>query len=183
MSGQLSCPEATRQPPVEPTTSARRLAVDVLAILVAFGVAGVACGLLWEKVWTPPAGVAYQGTWVLDGAGLANDFAGTGLYALIGALAGLVLGVVLALLFDRDELVSLAAILLGATLAAGLMWVVGTALGPPDPARLAKPAADLTPIVGDLRVHGTGAFLGFPLGALLGASTVFLLSTRRRRSS
>jgi ABC-type Fe3+ transport system permease subunit len=180
MSGQLSHPAPTWQPPAEPRPTARRVAIDVVAILMAFGVVGVACGFLWEHVWNPPAGLAYQHKWLLDGDGLPNDFSGTGLYAVIGAVAGLVLGLVLALLLDRDEVISLAAILAGAVLAAYLMWAVGRALGPPNPNTLASTADDFEPIPADLRVHGKAAFLAFPTGAMLAATAVFFLFPRRR---
>lgn len=180
MSGQLSHPVPTWQPPVEPRPTARRIAVDVVAILVVFAVVGVACGFLWEHVWTPPAGLAYQHKWMLDGAGLPNDFSGTGLFALVGGVAGLVVGLVLAVLFDRDEVISLAAIMVGAALAAYLMWAVGKALGPPDPHTIARTADDFDPIPADLRVHGKAAFLAFPGAATLSAAAVFFLFPRRR---
>ena len=180
MSGQLSHPVPALSAPVEQRPTSRRVAIDVVAILVVFAVAGVACGFLWERIWTAPTGVAYQHRWVLDGGGLPEEFSGTGLYALIGAVAGLVLGLVLTLVFDNDEVVSLAAIIVGAVLAGYLMWVVGVALGPPDPHPIARTADDFAPIPSDLRVHGKSAWLAFPLGALVSAAGVCLLYPRRR---
>lgn len=182
MSGQLSHPAPTVPAPPGARTSARRILLEVSAIVAVFALVGVACGFLWEIVWTPPGGAAVHGKWLLDDKGLPNDFAGTGLYFLIAALAGLVLGILVARLVTRDELVSLAAILVGSVLAAYLMWLVGTSLGPADPAILARTAKDLEPIPGDLRVQGKGAFLGFPFGSMLGASTAYFLGTRRHRS-
>jgi hypothetical protein len=165
--------------PVEQRSTIRRVAIDVTAILVVFAVAGVACGFLWEHIWTAPTGVAYQHKWVLDGGGLPEDFSGTGLYALIAAAAGLVLGLVLTLVFVNDEVASLVAIIVGAGLAAYLMWVVGVALGPPDPHTIARTAKDFDPIPSDLSVHGKSAWLAFPLGALVSAAAVFFLYPRR----
>ena len=180
MSGQLSHRAPAQPAPVEQRPTSRRVAIDVVAILVVFAVAGVACGFLWEHIWTAPTGVAYQHKWVLDGGGLPEDFSGTGLYALIAAAAGLVLGLVLTLVFDNDEVASLAAIIVGAVLAAYLMWVVGVALGPPDPHTIARTADDFDPIPADLSVHGKSPWLAFPLGALVSAAAVFFLYPRRR---
>jgi hypothetical protein len=180
MSGQLSRDAPTWQTPVEPPPGRRRVVLDVLVILALFVVVGVACGFLWEHIWSPPAGLAYQHKWVLDGDGLTADFSGTGLYALIGAAAGLVLGLVASLVLDRDEVVSLVTIMVGSVLAAYLMWVVGRALGPPDPHTVARTADDFDPIPADLRVHGKAALLAFPMGATLSAAAVFFLFPRRR---
>jgi len=183
MSGRLSHPVPPWPQPVPPRPSVRQVMLDAAGILVTFAVVGTACGFLWERVWSAPEGLAYHHQWLLDGEGLPQDFSGTGLYALIGAGCGLVLGFVLALVFDRDELVALVAITVGAVLAAYLMWVVGTALGPPDPHVVAKTADDFDPIPSDLRVQGKAAFLAFPTSALLGATAVFFLFPYRRRGS
>jgi hypothetical protein len=183
MSGQLSAPRPTQQSPAEPNPSWRRLVLDAVSILIGSVVVGVAAGFVWERLWTPPSGLALQGKWGLDGEGLPHEFSGTGLYALVAIVAGLLLGSVVALVVNRDEVVTLAAVVVGAALAGALMWVVGTALGPADPHTLAKAADDFEPIVSDLRVHGIGVFVAFPLGATLASAAMFLLGARRRRAS
>ncbi len=183
MSGQLSATEPTAVAPDDPKASRRRLAIEVAAILVLSALAGVLAGFLWEKLWTPPVGIAFQGKWGLDGEGLSHDFAGTGLYALVAMLAGLLLGAILARVFDSDEVVTLFTVVVGAALAAALMWLVGTTLGPPDPRILARSAVDLEPLLSDLRVQGWGAFAAFPLGATASAAAVFLLTAGRRRAT
>ena len=118
---------------------------QVAVVLLLFAVVGVLAGVVWQWVWSPPTGVAYQGSWVLDVEGLTHDFSGTGLYVVVGAVAGLLAGAAAGVLFDRDELVTLAAVVAGAALAAWLMKEVGQALGPPDPRPLAEAADDYTP--------------------------------------
>ncbi len=168
----------TGQPPDRAGASGRRVVLDVLLILSLFGLAGAGAGVLWERLWTPPAGVAYQQAWVLDGDGLTHDFAGTGIYAALAVGLGLVLGLVVAWLIDRNEVATLVAITAGSVLAGWLMYVVGVHLGPPDPQIAARTAEDLTAIPGALEVHGKGAFLAWPFGSLAGASAVFLLVLR-----
>ncbi len=179
MSGQLSQSAPTWEEPVESTGPTRRIVIQVLAIVGCLVVAGALAGVVWEQIWTPPPGVAFHGTWVLDGEGLPEDFASTGLFALIGVIVGLVVGAIVALVFHEDEVFSLAAVVLGAALAVAVMWWVGTTLGPPDPAVLAKTADDFEPIVGNLTVRGLPAFLALPFGAILATAGVYFLRSPR----
>lgn len=156
-------------------------------VVLVLAVVGALAGALWEAVWTPPSGVAYQHRFVLDGQGLTRDFAGTGLFVVIGVLAGLAVAVVLTLVLTvvplravvLDEVWLVAALVVGGLAASYLMWQVGTLLGPSDAAHLARSAADYAPIPGDLRVHGVAAFGAFPAGALLGGVLVLLPGGRR----
>ena len=145
-----------------------------LVVLVTFAAAGALAGVLWHWVWTPPTGVAVGGEFLLDQAGVREAFTGTAWYALIAIGTGLLLGVVLALALQRWEVVTLVLVLLGSALAAFLMYAVGTALGPPDPAPVAAAADDLTPIPDDLSVSGVSPFLALPGGALVGLTVVFV---------
>ena len=141
---------------------------------------GVACGFVWEWVWTPPTGVSQDGVWVLDAQGLPTAFSGTGLFVVVGAIAGLLLGVVAALGLARHELVTLGAVVAASAVATVAMWAVGTALGPPDPDLVARASDSADPIPGDLRVEGLGAFLALPAGAQLGATGAYLFVGRDR---
>jgi hypothetical protein len=148
-------------------------------VVTVFAVAGAAAGVLWEWIWTPPQGVVVDHELLLDGNGLRADFSGTALYVLVAALSGLLVGVLVAVLADRYELVTLAAVAVGSALAAWLMLQVGQWLGPPDPTTLAANADDYTRISDDLRVAGTSAFTAFPSGALIGLVVVFIGLSRR----
>lgn len=156
-------------------SAARRM----LLVLVAYAVTGALAGVVWEWVWTPPTGVALGQEFLLDGGGLRSEFSGTALYVVVGTLAGLLLGVAVALLAERHELVTLAAVLVGSMLAGWLMLRVGTALGPPDPEPLARAAEDYTPIQDQLRVSGHSPFVAFPGGALVGLIVIFIGLNRR----
>ncbi|HSP59557.1 MAG TPA: hypothetical protein VLO09_00710 [Ornithinimicrobium sp.] len=152
---------------------------QVLLVLAAFVVTGALAGIVWEWVWTPPTGVALGREFLLDGGGLRGEFSGTALYVVVGTLAGLLLGVLVALLAERHELLTLVAVLVGAMLAGWLMLRVGTALGPPDPDQLARAAEDYTPIQDELRVSGRSPFVAFPGGALVGLIVIFVGLNRR----
>lgn len=150
-----------------------------LALVVGvFLVGGALAGVVWEWIWTPPTGVVVDGRWLLDPAGLRGDASGTVLYVLVAAVTGLLLGVLVGVLFDRGEIVSLAGVVVGSVAAGWLMWWVGQALGPVDPQVLAATAGDRTRLPGELDVAGRSPFVAFPSGALVGLLTVFIGLTR-----
>ncbi|WP_162794385.1 hypothetical protein [Nocardioides houyundeii] len=167
---------------------ARRLVLMLLAALVW----GALLGCVWEAVWTPPNGAAYQGTWYLGPGGLGQDVGGTAWFAVIGLAGGLVYGIVSAALTKDREVLTLVAVVTGAVLASWVMFHVGHALGPADPQALAADAGDYEAIPSDLGLAGAGdrpwpfwfdssAFTAFPAGALLGLTGVFLGGPRRTR--
>ncbi|HET6940420.1 MAG TPA: hypothetical protein VFI19_17510 [Nocardioides sp.] len=150
-----------------------------LVIVVVFGVVGVGCGWLWYHLWDAPSGVVSGHQWFTNEAGLRADFDGVAWYVTIALAAGLVLGILAALLSDRSELVTLAAVVLGSVLAGYLMLRVGTHLSPGDPHELAKTAADGDKLKGALHVDPWPPRAAFPFGALLGLALVYLLSSGR----
>lgn len=152
---------------------------QVLLVLVVFAVAGALAGVVWEWVWTPPTGVALEQEFLLDGDGLRGEFSGTALYVVIAAVTGLLLGVLVAVLSDRDELATLVVVVAGSALAGWVMLRTGVALGPPDPAPLARAAEDFDPLVDQLGVSGHSPLVAFPGGALLGLIVIFIGLSRR----
>lgn len=159
----------------------RAVVVQLVVSLAIFAAAGAGAGLLWWHLWGPPAtGTVSQHTWFTDEPGLRQEFSGTGLFIVISAGLGLVLGAVVAWLLARAELVTLVAVLGGSALAAWLMTVVGVHLSPPDPQLLARTAADGTELPGHLFVAGRGPYAVLPAAALLALIGVFLLAPRRR---
>lgn len=151
---------------------------DVALILLAFVVVGVLCGLLWHTWWAPaPEGVAVEGRPYFDDDVVAR---GLGLYVVIGAVAGLVLGIVAAFVFENDEVATVVALLVGAIIAGWLMALVGQWLGPESAVEAAKDTADFEPVRADLSAGWVAPFVAFPGGAMVGA--VFVLVTFHRRS-
>lgn len=154
------------------------LVVAVLATV------GALAGVVWQWIWTPTMGVVVDHHWTAgDALGLQHEFSGTGWYVLVGAVAGLVAGVVIALLFDRVPLLTLAAVVVGSAVGAWLMVLVGTALGPADPEVLARTADDGTRLPMELAVTGRSPWVALPSGALIGLVLVFVGLSPRSRSS
>lgn len=151
----------------------------VVGTVLAGPALGAVCGVLWHWWWTPPAGVALEGEFVYTSAGLDGGFSGTGLYVLVAAVAGLLLGVVTALRADGREVPALLALVVSSAAAAAVMGVVGRLLGPADADVRAAGAADYAPLVADLQVEAAAAWLTLPTAALVGAAVVFLLLTQR----
>ena len=156
---------------------------DVVLVLTMAALLGVGCGVVWELWWTPPSGLVLEQVWYPDSDGVRQQFSGTGLYVVVGVAGGVVLGAVCAWLFDRVELVTLAAVAVGSALAGWLMFVVGTTLAPPDPTTVARTSADYTELPGTLEVDGDGPFVAFPAGAMTGLTVVFIGLTPTRRLS
>lgn len=160
--------------PETPRSSLIRPLVLVVVVLVAYALVGVVAGIVWERVWTPPAEIVQQHhPYYQDYGSLRRVFTGTGLYVLVGAAASAVLALVVGLLSRRRELFTLVAVVLGSALAALLMWKVGVRLGPSDPAKAAAKAADDTLLQGNLVVSGRTPYLIWPMTSLFVLALVF----------
>lgn len=154
-------------------------ALRVARVAALFALVGVLAGVVWELIWTPPQGVAISGQFVLTSEGLSQTFSGTALYAVVALVAGVVLGAVVALVQEGSELLTLLAVAVGGFVAAPVMALVGTWLGPDDADAAARDLPDNTLVEQELRVEGVGAYLAFPSGALLAVGGVFLSLARR----
>lgn len=150
------------------------VALQGVAVLVVLAGSGALAGLLWFRLWEPPAGVVRSGAWLTDETGLRGDFSGTGLYVVVAGLTGLLLGVLVALLLARSELATLGFVLVGGVLAGWVMYRVGVLDSPADPRVLAADAADGTVLPGRLRLAGWTPFVAFPTGALLGYAALLV---------
>ena len=173
MPEQLTDQPATRSGRVVPAL------IQAGIIVMVFVVAGAVAGVVWEWLWTPPVGVVVNHKWAMGLASLRAEFSATGVYVVVASIAGLLVGVLCGLFLDRAELVTLAAVVVGAVLAGWVMVHVGQALGPTDPRELAKTAAEGTRLPSDLRIAGKSPYVAFPAGAILGLTVVLLGLTRR----
>lgn len=172
----------------------RRLLLDAILVVVGSVAVAACAGLVWKSLWEAPQGSVWNHQWVLDYESYTDEFSGTGLYVLVAFTAGLLVSLVAAFALERDELVTLAALLVGAALAAWVMYAVGHRLGPPDPRLLALTLSDGDTLPADLTVQGghhvlgslewvprwhgrlPGApYLAWPLGTALGVGFVYFL--------
>lgn len=149
-------------------------AVGILAVLAA---AGVGAGLLWRSSVDIPHGVVLNHQWYPDpwDPGQRAAFSATGSYVLISLVAGIVLGLLAAVLSRAAELVTLGAVLVGGLLAAWLMLVVGLHGAPPDPQLAAAHAANGTRLSGTIARPGAAAFVTWALAAVAAVGAVFLI--------
>lgn len=154
---------------------------DVAVVVAAAALVGVVCGAVWEMWWTPPSGLVLDHVWYPDVEGVRQLVSGTVIFVVVGLAGGVLLGAVCAWFFDRVELVTLAAVAVGSVLATWLMYEVGTALAPPDPAAAAATSVDYTTLPGPLEVEGAGAFGAIPVGAMTGLTVVFIGLAPSRR--
>lgn len=164
------------------STATGRLALQLGLVVAALAAVGALAGVVWQWLWTPTVGVVVDHRWTAgDALGLQHEFSGTGWYVVVGLVAGLVAGIAVALLVDRVPLLTLAAVVVGSALAAWMMLLVGSALGPPDPAIAARTADDGTRLPMELSVTGRSPWIALPSGALVGLLVVFIgLSPRRQ---
>ena len=157
------------------TSTTKRLALELGIVVASLAAVGALAGVVWQWIWTPVVGVVVDHRWTAgDALGLQHEFSGTGWYVVVGTAAGLVAGVVIALLAHRMPVLTLVAVVIGSVLGAWLMLVVGTALGPSDPTVLAKTAADGTRLPMELSVSGHSPWISLPTGALVGLLLVFI---------
>lgn len=178
---------ATKRSPV------LRQLLESVVVVLAFVAAGSAAGWLWERWWTPTLGVVIEGSWVpgyrADANGFVFDFPslegffdGTAQYVVIGLGAGLVLGVLFALLGRGSEIAMLLAVLIGSLLAGFIAYRLGTHLGPLDPTILEARVDEATVLPADLRIEGRSPFFAWPLGALVGLCVTYLLTSATAES-
>ncbi|MDN4173049.1 hypothetical protein QWY28_08860 [Nocardioides sp. SOB77] len=179
MPDQLTAP-ATHGPAARTRrTGVLAVALEALAVVTALVVAGLVAGVIWYQLWTPVPGVVQDGRWFTDEEGLRSAVSGTVLYVLVAVLTGFLVGALTAYVFDRAELVTLAATLVGAALGGWLMLRLGLEWSPADPETLARTAADGTELDSALVVDLPHAWLALPGGALVGTAVVFLVTTKR----
>jgi hypothetical protein len=168
-------------------TGGRTVLVRLAVVAAAFLGAGFAAGALWEWLWHAPVGLSYHGEWFLEPAGPDFSFEGVALFVLIAFPLGLVLAVLAGLRHDH-EVATVLTVLVASSLAAVVMYAVGSSLGPADPQALAAGSADYTPIDGDLGLtapdrdrapYRSTALVALPAGAMTGLVGMYLLGSRR----
>ena len=122
--------ERVSEAPLEHQPTARRAWTGgsvpfVAAVLATYALVGLGAGWVWHELWQPAEGVVVQHQWFATGAGLREDFSGTGLYVLIATGAGLALGCSSRSWAAARPVVTLVACVIGSVLAGWLMLTIG----------------------------------------------------------
>jgi hypothetical protein len=171
MSHQLTDDDDRARPGLLAPGSPVRTAVLVLA---AYVVVGAVAGVVWEWVWTPPGQVIQQHQIYYDSyVSLRRVFTGTGFYVVVGGVASALVALGVCVLTRARELLVLVLVVVGSSVAAALMWWVGTRLGPADPQPLVAHTEAVTPVSGNLTVAGKSPYLVWPMISLLVLALVY----------
>jgi hypothetical protein len=162
----------------------RRDAVVVVAVLLALGVLG---GVLWSQVVTPAEFTKLAKGGAMGEDQLSRQFGADGWYVVIAAVTGLVAGAVLSWWRSTDALVTSAALVGGAVVAAVAMALTGHLLGPADPERALAVARVGARVPSSLDVgmrpvwplaayleDTLAVYLAWPVGVLAGALLVLV---------
>lgn len=156
-----------------PRTASSPLRFVVLTLL-AYAALGAVAGAVWEWVWTPPVNVIHDHqVFYSSYESLRRVFSGTGLYAVVAAVASVLITLAVCLLSRGRELLTLVTVLVGSVIAAVLMRLVGGVLGPDDPLQVAKTTANSDHVLGRLTVEGFSAYLVWPMVSLFVLALVF----------
>jgi hypothetical protein len=150
------------------SSSVRSRIVFMLGCAVAGAVVGVLAGWLWSAVVDAPVGVVFDGEVFYDEI-QRNVQAGLTLwFIVIGVLVGVLAGLVVGLVGRRHGVVTVAAVLVLCVVASGVMAVFGIGVFGPDEAAQVASAEQGDEITGGLEVATWVAYLGFPIGGLVG---------------
>jgi hypothetical protein len=172
---------STSETPASPPVHRDAVVRDVVVVLGAFLVAGVAVGLLWPQVVEPVTVTRNDFGLETGEVALAHRFDHDAWYALLGGGAALLLGVGLTLWRRAHETATLVTVVLGALLAAWVSSVVGTATGP-EAAEVVLADAEMGASAPDqVLVTADAAYLAWPLAAVLGAVVVLWAPQGRGR--
>ncbi len=133
-------------------------------------VGAVALGALgavaWAQLAQPSPWQVLSGRLVLTEEAARGDFRVALLFAAIGLVGGLVLGVV-GQLSLRASIVGVALVAVASVLASVVAWRLGIVLGPPDPSSVAG-LTDGDEVPSRLAVGSVVPFFAWPIGALVG---------------
>ena len=153
----------------EPAVSSlrRSLAAGTGLVLLGLGL-GALAGLVWESVVDLPTyTVGPEGRAATSERGLAGYVGGDAWFSLIGAVVGLVLGLLAWRRFSRSGWPVVLLAMATAALAALVCWWVGTSLGPGDFNRRLAEAAPGASVPIELTLRAASSLLVWPFFAVI----------------
>lgn len=157
-------PEQQKRRPLD----ARALLMDFAVIVGGMALLGVVCGVVWMLVVDPVQLTRTESGIGQDELSLSRVFASDGWFLVIGAVGGLLAGMVAGFTRRRDMLVTLLLVVIGCAAAALLMRLTGELLGPSDPTALLEAADPGETADAPLRLTGFAPYLGWPIATFLG---------------
>jgi hypothetical protein len=153
---------------------------DTLLAVGVFLVASAAAGWAWHALWAPaPEATGYIVATGKPVFASESYIRATGLYTVLAAAVGLVLGIVFAFLRDRDEVATLAGVVVGAVAGGRLMAELGNWLGPDDPPAKVTTNEELAQVVAALHAEELAIWTAMPVAAVAGALVVYLSFVKR----
>ena len=153
-----------------------RHAVVAVVVLACSGLLG---GLLWAWVAEPATYRVTAAGAYLDEQSLGQVVNADGWFLIVGLVLGSLVGGALTFAFRRDGWVIVLAVLVGAGVAGAACYLVGHALGPGDLQPRLDAAAPGERVPVPLQVRASGAYLSWPVGAMLGALVAAVAWNRR----
>jgi hypothetical protein len=161
-----------RHQPADPPLTWAQAVVTVAATLGLFLLGGVVCAVVWAAVVEPPTYSAnppvFAGQPVPNGEGLERTFNIEATFLLTAGTAAVVLGALAGIAFRANGVVTVLAVLAGSVAGYVTMRYLGTGLGPEALAAQARGAGAHATLLEPLRIHATGVYFAWPIGALSG---------------
>ena len=156
-------------PPGTGTSSRSDLLRDVVIVLGWFVVAGVVAGLVWWRLVDLPQATREGGSVVVEADQLGRQVNIDGWFLVIALVVGLLSGLLLLFWRERDPLVMVVLVTLGAGLAGIIASRLGRWLGPGSAEDALRHAADGAHASMPLQIHASGVYWAWPAAAALGA--------------
>jgi hypothetical protein len=170
------------EPVEEPASSLRDRAIYVAIAAAAGVVFGIVGGWLWSVVADPPTGVLTdRGVFLTDELSYNQQVLMTLWFLIVGAGLGLVAGALFGLRGRRHGVTVVVAVLVLTAIAAGVSAWLGIHVFGPDPDSQIAHSAVGDPITSALEIETFVAYLGWPIGGLLGVLAT--VSTWRQSES
>jgi hypothetical protein len=146
---------------------------DAVLVLGGYLVLALVAALAWWLVVDPAVFTkAENGGLAMGEVELAKRFNDDGWFAVIAAVLGLLSGAAAAWHRTRDPMLTAGLVLVGSAGAGVVMALVGGALGPGDPERLAASAPVGATLPMQLEVDSSVGYLVWPITALIGVLIV-----------
>jgi hypothetical protein len=158
--------------PADPPLSWPQVVVTVAATLGMFLVGGVVCAAIWAAVAEPPTYPAtlpmFAGSPVPDGQGLGRTFNIEATFLLTAGTGAVVLGALAGIAFRGNGLATVLSVLAGSVAGYVTMRYLGLGLGPEALSAQARGVGAHATLLEPLRIHATGVYFAWPIGALAG---------------